>query len=151
MGAFVTSELTGLEPVVGWLNALGQPRRFAEGLANIGGLVENQIKARIADEKRTPDGEAWAPWSETYAAGRHGNQSLLQASGAYLDSFAWDLTGDDLRVGSNMVQAAILNWGGTDDMAPGPAAIPAREHIGLSAENIQEIEDAMADWIESLR
>ncbi|MFC5372887.1 phage virion morphogenesis protein [Brevundimonas faecalis] len=151
MAAFVTSELTGLDPVVSWLNALGQPRRIAEGLANIGGLVENQIKARIADEKRTPDGEAWAPWSDSYAASRHGNQSLLQASGAYLDSFAWDLSGDDLRVGSNMVQAAILNFGGTDDMAPGPAAIPAREHIGVSAENIQEIEEALADWIESIQ
>lgn len=150
-GAFITSELTGLEPVVSWLNGLGQPRRVAEGLANLGGLIENQIKARIADEKRSPDGERWAAWSEDYAATRHGNQSLLMASGAYLDSFAWDLSGDALRVGSNMVQAALLNFGGTDGMAPGPAAVPAREHIGLSAENIQEIEDAIGDWIESVR
>lgn len=150
MGAAVTSELTGLDPVVSWLNALGQPRRIAEGLANIGGLVENQIKDRLG-EGRTPDGEPWAPWSDSYAATRHGNQSLLIASGAYRDSFAWDLSGDDLRVGSNMVQAAILNFGGTDDMAPGPAAIPAREHIGLSAENIQEIEDAIGDWIASIQ
>ena len=150
MGAFITSELDGLAPVVGWLNALGHPRRIAEGLANIGGLVENQIKARLG-EGVTPGGEPWAPWSESYDATRHGNQSLLVASGAYRDSFAWDLSGEELRVGSNMVQAAILDQGGTDDMAPGPAAIPAREHIGLSADNIKEIEDAMGDWIESTR
>lgn len=149
MGAFATTELDGLEPVVGWLNALGQPRRIAEGLANLGALIENQIKARF-DDRRTPDGEPWAPWSDSYAATRHDNQSLLVATGAYRDSFAWDLTGEELRVGSNMAQAAILNWGGTDDMAPGPAAIPAREHIGVSDENIREIEDAMGDWIESL-
>lgn len=150
MSAFITSDLEGLAPVVGWLNALGQPRRQAEGLANIGGLIENQIKARF-DERRTPDGEAWAPWSDSYAATRTGGQSLLVATGAYRDSFAWDLTGEELRVGSNMVQAAILNFGGTDGMAAGPAAIPAREHIGLSAENISEIEDAMGDWIESIK
>ena len=148
-GAFVTSELTGLDPVIARLNALGQPRRMAEGLANIGGLIENQTKARF-DERRTPEGEAWAPWSETYAASRRKGQTLLVASGAYRDSFAWDLTGDALRVGSNMVQAALLNFGGTDDMAPGPAAVPARPHLGLSAANIQEIEDAMGDWIASV-
>lgn len=150
MGAFVTSELTGLAPVVGWLNGLGNPRHVAEGLAALGGLIENQIKARF-DLQRTPDGQAWAPWSADYAASRHGGQSLLVATGAYRDSFAWDLTGEELRVGSNMVQAAILNFGGTDDMAPGPAAIPAREHIGLSPENIREIEEAIGDWIESTR
>lgn len=147
MAVFVTTELEGLEPVLARLNALGQPRRLAEGLANIGGLIENQTKARF-DERVSPDGDAWAPWSESYAATRRKGQTLLVATGAYRDSYAWDLTGTDLRVGSNMVQAAILNFGGTDDMAPGPAAVPPRQHLGLSDANASEIEDALADWIE---
>lgn len=148
-GAFVTTEMVGLDAVLDRLNALGQPRRIAEGLANIGGLIENQTKARF-DERRAPEGEAWAPWSETYAAGRHKKQSLLVASGAFRDSIAWDLTGDALRVGSNMVFAALHQFGGTDAMAPGPAAVPARPLLGLSRENIDEIEDAMADWIDGV-
>lgn len=145
-GAFVTSELIGLDAAVARLNALGQPRRIAQGLGHIGSLIENQTKARF-DERTTPDGEVWAPWSDNYAASRHKGQSLLVASGAYRDSYAWDLTGDELRIGSNMVQAALLNFGGTPDMAPGPAAVPARQHLGLSSDNISEIEDAMGDWI----
>lgn len=149
MAVHVTTELEGLQPVLAMLNGLGNPRRLAEGLANIGGLIENQTKARF-DERTTPEGEAWAPWSDSYAATRKKGQTLLVASGAYRDSYAWDLTGDALRVGSNMVQAAILNFGGTDDMAPGPAAIPARQHLGLSDADGVEIEDAMGDWIEGL-
>ncbi|MEC7797340.1 MAG: phage virion morphogenesis protein [Pseudomonadota bacterium] len=149
MAVHVTTELEGLQPVLALLNGLGNPRRVAEGLAGVGGLIENQTKARF-DERTTPEGEAWAPWSDAYAATRKKGQTLLVASGAYRDSYAWDLTGDALRVGSNMVQAAILNFGGTDDMAPGPAAIPARQHLGLSDANVVEIEDAMGDWIEGL-
>lgn len=145
-GAFVTSELVGLDSVLMRLNTLGQPRRIAQGLGHLGGLIENQTKARF-DERQSPEGEAWADWSDDYAASRHKGQSLLVATGSYRDSYAWDLTGDELRVGSNMVQAALLNFGGTPDMAPGPAAVPARQHLGLSADNIAEIEDAMSDWI----
>lgn len=149
-GAFVTSELTGLDPVIARLNALGQPRRMAEGLANIGGLIQSQTERRIEEDRASPEGEAWVPWSETYAASRHKGNRLLQASGAFRDSIAWDLTGDELRVGSNMVFAALHQFGGTDDMAPGPAAVPARPYLGLSAADIQEIEDAMGDWIASV-
>jgi len=148
-GAFVSTDLEGLAPMVARLNALGDARRTAEGLANIGGLMESQTRERF-DTRETPDGDAWAPWSDAYALTRKQGQTLLVASGAYRDSYGWDLTGDKLRVGSNMVQAALLNWGGTEEMAPGPAAVPAREHLGLSDANIRDIEEAMGDWIEGL-
>lgn len=145
-GAHVTFELAALQPILGRLNALGQPRRMAEGLASIGGLVESQTRARF-DERTSPEGDAWTPWSEGYAATRKKGQTLLVASGGFRDSIAWDLTGDALRVGSNMVFAALHQEGGTDDMAPGPAAVPARPWLGLSDDNVVEIEEAMADWI----
>jgi phage virion morphogenesis protein len=148
-GAYVTSDLEGLAPMLARLNALGNPRRVVEGLANIGGLVESQTRERF-ETKVSPEGDAWEEWSERYALTRKPGQSLLMATGAYQDSYAWDLTGDALRVGSNMVQAALMNWGGTDDMAPGPAAVPARQQLGLSDDNIRDIEDAMGDWIEGL-
>lgn len=150
MSVQMTLDASGLDQTVAWLNALSSPRRQAEGLANIGGLIENQTKARF-DERVTPDGEPWAPWSPAYAETRKKGQTLLVASGAYRDSYFWDLTGEALRVGSNMAQAALLNFGGTDDMAPGPAAVPARQHLGLSEDNIAEIEEAMLGWIEETR
>lgn len=148
-GAFITSELEGLAPIVARLNGFADPRRTAEGLANIGGLVENQSKARF-DERTSPEGEAWAEWSPDYAETRKKGQTLLVATGAYRDSFAWDLTSEELRVGSNMAQAALHQFGGTDGMAPGPAAVPARPVLGVSGENLVEIEDAMGEWIEGL-
>lgn len=148
-GAFINSELEGLAPVVTRLNAFADPRRTAEGLANIGGLVENQSKARF-DERRSPEGEAWAAWSPAYAETRKKGQTLLVASGAYRDSFAWDLNDEELRVGSPMVQAALHQFGGTDDMPAGPADVPARPVLGVSADNLVEIETEMGRWIESV-
>lgn len=148
-GAFVSQDLEGLAPMLARLNGLGNPRRVADGLANIGGLIESQTRERF-ETRVDPDGEAWAPWSAAYGKTRKTGQSLLVATGAYRDSYAWDLTGDELRVGSNMVQAALLNFGGTDDMASGPAAVPARQQLGVSTANVVEIEDAMGDWIEGL-
>ena len=148
-GAFITSEFEGLRPVLDRMNALANPRLAGEGLAQLGGLVENQTTARF-DERRSPEDEAWAAWSPGYAKDRKKGQSLLVASGGYRDSFAWDLTGDSLRVGSPMIFAALHQFGGTDDMAPGPAAVPARPVLGVSPENAVEIEEAMAGWIESV-
>lgn len=147
-GAFVTHELQGLETVLARLNGLGQPRRVAEGLANIGGLIESQTRNRF-DERTSPEGEAWTPWSDSYRMSRKKGQTLLVASGAFRDSMAWDLTGEALRVGSNMVYAALHQDGGTSDMPPGPAAVPARPVLGVSDENAREIEIAMSDWIEA--
>ncbi|PZO04850.1 MAG: phage virion morphogenesis protein [Alphaproteobacteria bacterium] len=148
-GAYVTHEMTGLQPILARLNGLGDPRRTAEGLANIGGLIESQTKARF-DERRSPEGDSWTPWSEGYAATRKKGQTLLVASGAFRDSIAWDLTGEELRIGSNLVYAALHQEGGTSDMPAGPVAVPARPVLGLSGENITEIEYAMGDWIEGL-
>jgi phage virion morphogenesis (putative tail completion) protein len=146
-GIHVTLEAEGLTQAMAALNSLGDPRRVGEGLAQIGGLIESQTRRRF-DERTSPDGEAWSPWSDTYRLSRRHGQSLLVASGAFRDSVAWDLSGDELRVGSNMVFAGLHQDGGTGDMAPGPAAVPARPWLGVSDDNAAEIEQALADWIE---
>jgi phage virion morphogenesis protein len=38
-----------------------------------------------------------------------------------------------------LVYAAIHQFGGTEGMAPGPAAIPARPYVGLSPESVAKI------------
>lgn len=149
-GAFVTSELEGLAPIVARLNALGSQRQLGEGLANIGGIVQGQTQRRLSEDKSSPDGEAWAAWSPAYAEGRKKGKKLLDDSGALITSMAWDVTSDDLRVGSNLIYAALHQFGGTDDMAPGAAAVPARPFLGVSPDDAVEIEDAMGAWIESV-
>jgi phage virion morphogenesis protein len=147
-GAFLQLEITGLDAALAWLNRIGNPRLAREGLVLLGGLAESQTKRRIAEEKTSPAGEAWAPWSAAYAKSRHRGQSLLQADGHLLDSIAaYDVSDEEERVGSNLVYAAIHQAGGAPDMAPGPAAIPAREYLGLSAANIAEANEALEDWL----
>lgn len=145
---FFTVEAVGLGPALAKLNALAGPGRASEALPLIGALIENQTKARIAHEKTSPDGEAWPAWSERYAASRHHGHSLLQAEGHLLDSIAWTVEGEDeLQVGSNLVYAAIQQFGGTEGKARGAAAIPARAYLGLSDQNISDIERALDAWI----
>lgn len=147
-GAFLDLDVVGLAPALAWLSRIGDPRLGHEGLVLLGGLAESQSRRRIAEEKRTPTGEAWAPWSANYLKTRRRGQSLLQASGGLLDSIAaYDVSDVEERVGSNLVYAAIHQMGGTPDMAPGPAAIPAREYLGMSAANIAEANAALEDWL----
>jgi phage virion morphogenesis protein len=148
-GAFLQLEITGLDAAMAWLNRIGDPRLGREGLVVLGGLAESQTRRRIAQEKTAPDGEVWAPWSEAYAKSRRPGHSLLQAEGSLLDSIAaYDVSDDEERVGSNLVYAAIHQAGGLPDMAPGPAAIPARPYLGLSDANIAEANEALTAWIE---
>lgn len=132
-------------------------RRFAKlavadkrGLMDaIGFTVENQARDRIAHEKESPGGEPWKPWSPNYAKTRAAGQSLLQAGGDLLDTLTYvvDIDGSGVEIGSNQPYAAIQQFGGTEDMAPGPAAIRARPYLGISDDNKEELESVALDWL----
>ena len=109
--------------------------------------LESQTRRRITDEKRAPDGSPWESWSEGYAKTRHGNQSLLQAEGHFLDSIVSEHSADRSLAGSNLIQAAIHQEGGTSDMPPGPAAVPARAYLGISDANEAELQAVVDDWL----
>ncbi|MEL8055038.1 MAG: phage virion morphogenesis protein [Pseudomonadota bacterium] len=116
-----------------------------DALPGLSVLVESQTRRRIADEKESPDGEPWAAWSPAYAKTRRGGQSLLIGRGDFLDSIAGDVIGNDtISVGSDKVQAALMQFGGDDSMVPGPAAVPARPYLGLSDANLDEVSDFLS-------
>ena len=115
-------------------------RRLAASLADTEPLMaalaaelESQSRRRIQSGKAAPDGTPWREWSEGYAETRHGGQSLLQSQGGLLDSLQSFHDSMVAAAGSNLVYAAIQQHGGTPDMAPGPAAIPARAYLGFVA------------------
>ena len=112
--------------------ALREPRPLLDAL---GAELVSQMQRRIADEKETPGGQAWEPWSEDYAETRHGGQSLLQGEGSLLDSLQHAVTGTRrAEAGSNLIYAALQHFGGEPGMPVGPAAVPAREWLGASRE-----------------
>lgn len=116
----------------------------------IGFAVENQTRDRIANDKRTPAGKPWAPWSPGYARTRNSGQSLLQSEGDLLDTLTYvvDTDGAGVEIGSNRPYAAIQQFGGKSGMPPGPAAIPARPYLGLSEENKDDIRSLAAHWLD---
>lgn len=145
-------ELQGLPNVHRHLDRIvlhmGSPAGRSALLEREAAIVESQTRRRISEEKTSPEGEAWPKWSTGYAKTRHGGHSLLQSEGHLLDSLttAIGTSANEAYVGSNLIYAAIQNSGGTDNMAPGPAGIPAREYLGISDENLQDIEDDIEAW-----
>jgi phage gpG-like protein len=114
---------------------------------SLGAEAVTQIQRRITDEKTSPEGAAWPKWSDAYAATRHVGQSLLVSEHHLLQSMTHlvELTGKDVDVGSNLVYAAIQNFGGAE---VGKPQLPAREFLGLSEENRTDLAMVASDWLD---
>ena len=114
----------------------------------VGTKVESQFRHRIEYEKTAPDGTPWQAWSDAYARTRHAGQSLLESELHLLDGMTHVvmLDGSLVEVGSNMIYAAMQNFGGAEVGKPG---LPARELAGLSTENKQDIRSVSVDWLDT--
>lgn len=113
----------------------------------VGAEVESQVRRRISTEKAGPDGKPWVAWSERYAATRHAGQSLLQSEGHLLDSITYvvAIDGSHVDVGSNLVYAAIQNFGGAKVGKPN---LPPRPYLGFSTENREDLRSVITKWLE---
>ncbi len=109
----------------------------------VGTEVESQTRRRIAEERQAPEGTPWAAWSPRYAATRHGGHSLLQAEGGLLDSIQYSVAGDTVEVGSNLIYAAIHQFGGAE---VGKPQLPARPYLGLSPDNLADLGRLVDEW-----
>ncbi len=124
--------------------------RLSEVLDAVGALVASQTKRRIAEERTAPDGTPWQAWSIAYAKTRHGGHSLLRSEGDLEDSIQ-HLSGlDEVEVGTNLVYAAVHQFGDRKNAARLASflgvsqgahlgGIPPRPFLGLSRENEEEI------------
>lgn len=135
----------------------------AELLQGLGALLESQTKRRIEVEKAAPDGTPWPAWSPEYAEQRPGGTSLLQSGNHLLQSVINRVEDESVLVGSPLVYARIHNNGAEqvrqrDEkgrfLKADPAAIrpgiPARQFLGISADNQSEIEAETILFLNSL-
>lgn len=113
----------------------------------VGAEVGAQVRTRITSEKKAPDGKPWAAWSPAYAKTRHANQSKLQSSGELIDSITHlvAVDGSFVDVGSNLVYAAIQNFGGAKVGKPN---LPARPYLGFSDDNQDDLRGVIVKWLE---
>jgi phage virion morphogenesis protein len=135
----------GIERLALRIGKLASAQR-GELLDAIGFEVENQTRRRIADEKRAPDGTPWPDWSPRYAQTRHGGHSMLQGEDDLLDSIQYLVRGDQVEVGSNLVYAAIHQFGGAEVGMP----IPARPYLGVGAENAADLLAVVEDYLDQV-
>ncbi len=142
-------ETRGLEQAVDAINQAVAAFGRGEALDAVGAELESQTRRRIESEKSGPEGGRWANWSKGHARTRHGNQSLLQGSGALLDSIRNEVVGDAVEAGSNVVYAAAHQCGlDISILSTGRrVTIPARPFLGLSAENEADILEVVNDWL----
>lgn len=166
--------ITRLQDRIGSLSKID--RRALLGL--VGGEVESQVRRRIETEKSSPEGIPWADWSERHAATRHGGQSTLEGDGHLLGSIDHQVGGDSVEIGSNLVYAAVHQFGSGSESVNVPAHkrlitkvfgrelsmgvwasvdsysfvqnIPDRAYLGLSGENEHDVEAIVDTFIDGV-
>jgi len=140
-----TLEAVGLDEAITRLMRL-EAFDGAQLMDEAGAILESSTRGRF-DTKTSPDGEAWVPWSEGYDDTRdHGAHSLLVEGGWLRDSIQSYSTGAEAKVGSNMVYAAIHQFGGEEV----DSNIPARPYLGVSSEDVTDLHDLVGSYIEEL-
>lgn len=114
-----------------------------------GALIEASTRERIATEKTSPEGAAWPAWSTRHAASRKASHSLLVEGNSLLTSIQNYTQGDTVKVGSNLVYAAIHQFGGKAGRGR-KVTIPARPYLGLSDADREAVEALVIDRVEEL-
>lgn len=109
---------------------------------------------------RAPDGSAWPALNPAYQAEKSGRETLRE-SGQLMGSLSRQVRGRQLRFGTNVIYAAIHQFGGTirakgggrlafflggSLRRPAEVTIPARPFLGISAEDREEIVAIFTDF-----
>ncbi len=148
-GVGLNFDLSGLPQLAERIARLGRADRGAL-LDDLGAAVVSQTQRRIGEEKTGPDGERWPAWSASHARTRHGNQSLLVASGNLLDTITHMVSGSEsVEIGSNLVYAAAHQFGLDMSVVSSRrrVTLPARPYLGLSGDNEADLEAIADDFL----
>ncbi|MFG8081209.1 phage virion morphogenesis protein [Kerstersia gyiorum] len=136
----VKRALAGLEHAVGDIRP---------ALKNIGEAMLFSIDQRFADQE-APDGTAWEGNAPATIARKGFDDPLVGAERnlTLRTQNIYQLEGDALLVGNTMEYAAMQQFGGDQQDFPHLwGDIPAREFIGISDEDEEEIVEIITDHI----
>ena len=139
-GSFVSVDVIGSSSLANALNRLMKNvDDSSPALRDIGEHLLESTQDRMSDEV-DPQGQAWEPLSvNTIEQKSLSSQSdkILRGYGTLADTLNYQLNGDQLLFGSNMEYAATHQFGRDK------ANIPAREFLGISADDESEILDIL--------
>lgn len=162
----LTVQVQGLDTVQNQLRRLAERgANLTPLLKNMGEQVLNSTQERF-ESSTDPDGNRWASNSPvTFArllGSRHTNKSgkinargvsrvmskkPLILSHTLQGSIRYQLNGQSVMVGTNMVYAKMMHFGGTKSAFPHLwGDIPARPFLGISASDKQVLERMLIDY-----
>lgn len=155
MAASVSLSVSGLKAVERFIDALvAKGADTAVLMERIGIVGENSVADNFEGE-HAPDG---TPWKPSLRARVTGGKTLTDLN----TSIESQATADSVAVGSNMVYAAIHQFGGTIRGNPtlrfalpgglgfrsvASVTIPARPFLGWSADALEEVDAQATDWL----
>ena len=113
-------------------------------------LVDSSEQA--LEDQASPEGTPWAPLAESTQKQRRrqgygGAKPILERSGDLFRSIMGHHDETSAVAGTNLVYAALQQFGGTADMPPGPAAVPARPFLGVGADAREDILDTVREHL----
>jgi len=139
-------------------------RALDSGLGDMSQLM-NQIGEALVQSTQerieqgiAPDGTVFAPRSpvtlDAYAMAEPPKTPIggpLRLTGDMANGIHHDYGDDFAEVGSNAVQAAMMQFGGSRAAFPNLwGDIPARPYLGISEQDETDVLEIIEDWLESL-
>ena len=156
-GARLTVEITGVDEVERRLRALADAGHdLTPAMQDMGEYLVRTTKDRFADEKG-PDGAPWEPLSERTTARKRRNSGRILTMDGYLGGQIVCQAGPrEVVAGSPLIYAGTQqfgaekgSFGSTAKGAPIPwGDIPAREFLGLSDADGDDLADILHDYLE---
>ena len=104
------------------------------------------------ERQESPAGAPWQPLAEGTRAERRrkgygAGRPILERSGDLIRSVVGEHDAGSAAAGTNLVYAAIHQFGGEAGMPPGPAAVPARPFLGVDDDTREEILDTIRGYL----
>ena len=129
-------------PALTFLRQLGEHIDDLSPLfGQIGEYLDESTEARFAAQE-APDGTPWAPLSPDYAKRKRKNaDKILVLDGILRDTLAYNVGPRELEFGTNQEYGATHQFGRD--------SIPAREYIGISNEDENEILLLTREYVEN--
>ncbi|MDX1301200.1 phage virion morphogenesis protein [Photobacterium sp.] len=98
--------------------------------------------------QQSPEGQSWLPLSPDYQRSKPAASDLILVLNDHLRQ-SLSYWGDDqgLSFGTPLEYGAIHHYGGNTDMSPQNAAIPARPWLGVSDDDIEQINQILKQYL----
>jgi len=116
-------------------------------LKEIGEDLVKSTKKRF-ETSTGPDGARWSSNTASTLSHKDGDKPLVGETHRLQREISWDVSGDELSVGSAVEYAAIQQFGGTKTDFPNLwGDIPARPYLGISSQDERTILETIRNYL----